>query len=73
MNLNPEDYLVLFNIANCYQETLDWELAIDFYKQSLKRNGNNPEANRALGSIYANLEEFKGFFGQFPKITCVAR
>ena len=58
LNLNPDDYLVLFNIANCYEENLEWGLAIDFYKHSLKINENNPEANRALGTIYANLDEF---------------
>ena len=58
LNLNPKDYIVLFNIANCFEETLDWGLAIDFYKQSLKKHGDNPEAKRALGSIYLNLEEF---------------
>ena len=37
LKLNPEDYIVLFNIANCFEENLDWGLAIDFYKQSLKK------------------------------------
>ena len=29
-----------------------------FLQAIVEKNGNNPEANRALGSIYANLEEY---------------
>ena len=43
---------------------------------SYTKAGNRLElsANNAYSiPTNANLEEFKGFFGQFPKITCVAR
>ncbi len=68
-NIKYNDYLysINYNLGNAYQIFKDYTTAINYYKQSIDLEQNNPACLKNLGSIYFELSEYDKYYNYTKK------
>ncbi len=67
LNCKPNDFQALYNKAMFYQETEDYDKALEIYKMILQNDGHNKLALHNMGWIYLAQRKYEEGFVFFSK------
>ena len=71
LKLDPENAIINYNIAKCYQMTEDNDNAIEFYQKTLELNPEMSNAHYNLGIIYAHQTKNKMAIKEFESYLAI--